>query len=108
MAEFSRPTTTADLDYIDNVRECWRRVKQMSTSIQQTLAKKELYYWQLLSNDVVKFELDLEKFTLDYQTIGPMQSDLPPHVASDRVFSFQVSVDLISSLYFLGGGIHKA
>ena len=85
--------TKEETEMVDSLRYSWKKLKQLVTDVQANLSKVQPVFKAELISSVQKFTLDVTEFSDDYVKNGPMVSNIPPKVASERLNVFQRTFD---------------
>ncbi|PAA70380.1 hypothetical protein BOX15_Mlig025839g1 [Macrostomum lignano] len=92
-------------EQVDTLKYTWLQLKAKGVRMQNYLFSIQDSYKADLIKDTSSFKLEAAEFFDDYETNGPMVSDLHPREASDRLIIFQNKFDILFRKYnTLSGG----
>ncbi|XP_024899314.1 dynein heavy chain 5, axonemal [Pteropus alecto] len=94
-----------EMDKVDTLRYAWEKLLVHASEVQNELVSLQPSFRKELISTVEVFVRDCHQFYLDYDSNGPMASDLKPQEASDRLIMFQNQFDNIYRKYitYTGG-----
>jgi len=77
----------------DTLQYAWAKVGTQSKELNETLITVQPKFKATLSESVLTYVKDVNSFSSEYNTTGPMQPGIAPQEASDRVALFQTRFD---------------
>eukprot|EP00050_Salpingoeca_kvevrii_P002276 m.190165 g.190165 ORF g.190165 m.190165 type:complete len:4578 (-) comp10576_c0_seq1:102-13835(-) len=93
LAKCEIPVHRSETERLDTMQYAWKKTLDQAASVQETLIKVQPEFKTKLLSSVEVFVKDVDTFTEDYDTAGPMVAGIKPSEASDRVSVFQLRFD---------------
>ncbi|GAB6028044.1 Dynein heavy chain 5, axonemal [Chamberlinius hualienensis] len=89
VGQFGLGVLKEESERVDGLRYSWSKLLAQSNDVQEFLQEIHPHFFNQLKTDITNFSTDCQEFYLTYATNGPVNPDLPPKEAYDRLVNCQ-------------------